>query len=87
MDGKNPSPSEEHTKQAKRNRVEQIPSSLWTQGVSTVPDGRDRGCASQFDPAIDKNRKLISNLRWNMSVLVHRVPNIWPSGQQDMPIN
>ena len=27
-------------------------------------------CASQFDPAIDKKRKLISNLRWNMLVLL-----------------
>ena len=25
--------------------------------------------ASQFDPAIDKERKFISNLRWNMLVL------------------
>jgi len=27
------------------------------------PDGHDRGRASQFDTAIDKERKLISNLR------------------------
>ena len=26
-------------------------------------------CASQFDPAIDKERKFISNLWWNMPVL------------------
>ena len=31
--------------------------------VDTGLDGRDRGRASQFDPAIDKERKLISNLR------------------------
>jgi hypothetical protein len=29
----------------------------------TEPDGRDLGHASQFDRAIDKERKLISNLR------------------------
>ena len=38
--------------------------------VDIGPDGRDRGRASQFDPAIDKERKLISNLRWNMLVLL-----------------
>ena len=27
-------------------------------------------CASQFDPTIDKDRKLISNLRRNMPVLL-----------------
>ena len=27
-------------------------------------------CASQFDPAIDKEKKLISNVRWNMPVLL-----------------
>jgi hypothetical protein len=37
--------------------------------VDTGPDGHDRGRASQFDPAIDKERKLISNLRWNMLVV------------------
>ena len=39
-------------------------------GVDTRPDGRDRGCASQFDPIIDKERKLISNLRRNMPAFV-----------------
>ena len=49
-------------------------------GVNTGPDGRDRGRASQFDPAIDKERKLISNLRWNLLVFVQTVLNIWPNG-------
>ena len=31
--------------------------------ADTRLDGRDRGHASQFDPVIDKERKLISNLR------------------------
>jgi hypothetical protein len=51
------------------------------------PDGRDRGRASQFDPAIDKERKLISNLRCNMRVFVQTVPNIWLSGQHDKAID
>jgi hypothetical protein len=55
--------------------------------VSTRPDGHDRGCANQFDPVIDKERKLISNLRWNIPLLVQIVPNIWPSGQQCMAID
>jgi hypothetical protein len=38
--------------------------------VSTGPDGHDRGCVSQFNPTIDKERKLIGNLRWNMPVLI-----------------
>jgi hypothetical protein len=42
----------------------------------TRPDGRDLGCASQFDPTIDKERKLISNLRWNMLVFVRTDPNV-----------
>ena len=42
----------------------------------TGPDGRDLGRASQFDPAIDKERKLISNLRWNMPVLLQTVLNV-----------
>jgi hypothetical protein len=69
-----------HTKQAERNRMEQISSSLRAKRVSAGPDGCDWGRASQFDPAIDKERKLISNLRWNMPVLVQTVSNIWPSG-------
>jgi hypothetical protein len=56
------------TQQAERNRVEQIPSSPRTY-EDTGPDSHDRGHASQFDPVIDKERKLISNLRWNMPVL------------------
>ena len=32
--------------------------------------------ASQFDPTIDKERKFISNLRWNMSVFAQTVPNV-----------
>jgi hypothetical protein len=51
------------------------------------PDGRDWGRASQFDPAIDKERKLISNLRRNMPVFVQTVPNIRPSGQHDKAID
>ena len=39
-------------------------------------DGRDQGRASQFGPTIDKERKLISNLRWNMPVFSHTVPNM-----------
>ena len=41
----------------------------------------DRSCvllprrASQFDPAIDKERKFICNLRWNMPVLAQIVPS------------
>jgi hypothetical protein len=41
------------------------------------PVGSERLCrASQFDPAIDKER-IISSLRWNMSVLHQTVPNMW----------
>ena len=56
-------------------------------GVDTRPDGHDRGCASQFDPIIDKERKLISNLRWNMPVFVQIVPNIRPSIQHNKAID
>ena len=31
---------------------------------------------SQFDPAIDKERKFISNLRWNMPVRAQTVPSV-----------
>ena len=51
--------------------------------MDTGLNGRDRGRVSQFDPTIDKERELISDLRWNMSVFVQTVPNIWPSDQQD----
>jgi hypothetical protein len=51
------------------------------------PDGHDPGHASQFDLAINKERKLISNLRWNMPVFIQIVPNIWPSGQYDKAID
>ena len=37
--------------------------------------------ASQFDPTIDKERKLISNLRWNVPVLVQLVPNVRQSSR------
>jgi hypothetical protein len=43
------------------------------------PDGRDQGCASQFDSTIDEEKKLIRNLRWNIPVLVQIVPNLRPS--------
>ena len=33
-------------------------------------------CASQFDPAIDKERKFISNLRWNIPVCAQTVPSV-----------
>ena len=39
-------------------------------GVDARLDGHDQGRASQFDPTIDKERKLISNLRQNMPVLL-----------------
>ena len=32
--------------------------------------------ASQFDPVIDKERKFISNLRWNMLVYAQTVPSV-----------
>jgi hypothetical protein len=51
------------------------------------PDGHDLGRASQFDLAINKERKLISNLRWNMPIFIQIVPNIWPSGQYDKAID
>jgi hypothetical protein len=51
------------------------------------PNGHDRGRASQFGPAVDKERKLISNLRWNMPMFVQIIPNIWPSGQHDKAID
>jgi hypothetical protein len=53
----------------------------------TGPDSCDQGRASQFVPAIDKERKLISNLRWSMSMFVHTVSNIRPSGQHDKAID
>jgi hypothetical protein len=37
-------------------------------GHKTVDSNMRR--ASQFDPAIDKERKVIINLRWNMSPVV-----------------
>jgi hypothetical protein len=43
---------------------------------NTRPDGRDLRHASQFDPVIDKEERFISNLRWNMSVLVQTVLNM-----------
>jgi hypothetical protein len=42
----------------------------------TRPDGRDLGRASHFDPTIDKERKVIRNLRWNMLVFVQTDPNV-----------
>ena len=45
-------------------------------GVDTGPDGHDRGRASQFDPTIDKERKFISNLRWNMLVCAQTLPTV-----------
>ena len=47
----------------------------------TEPDGPNRGRASQFDPTIDKEIRLISNLRWNMPVFVQTVPNMQLSGR------
>ena len=45
------------------------------------PDGRDLRRASQFDPVIDKKERLISNLRWNMLVLLQTVLNVRLSSQ------
>ena len=56
-------------------------------GMDNGLDGHDRGRASQFDPVINNERKLIRNLRWNMPVFVQIVPNIRPSGQQDKAID
>jgi hypothetical protein len=61
-------------KQAERNRMEQIPSSLRTQDTGQVDLNLRR--ASQFDPAIDKKRKVIGNLKRNASVLFQTVPNV-----------
>jgi hypothetical protein len=44
--------------------------------VDTGLDGHDQGHASQFDPAIDKEVNLISNLRWNMPVFFQIVSNM-----------
>ena len=33
-------------------------------------------CASQFDPTIDKERKFISNLRWNMPICAQTVSSV-----------
>ena len=33
-------------------------------------------CVSQFDPVIDKKRKFISNLRWNVPVCAQTVPSV-----------
>ena len=40
------------------------------------PDAHDLRRASQFDLVIDKEKRLISNLRWNMPVLLQTVPNV-----------
>ena len=51
-------------------------SARWNWRSTWLQRRDDRSCillprrASQFDPAIDKERKLISNLRWNMPVLL-----------------
>ena len=64
-----------HMKQAERNHVEQILSSPRTQ-EDIGPDGHDLGHSSQFDPVINKETRLISNLRCNMPVFVQTVPNV-----------
>jgi hypothetical protein len=49
-------------------------------------DGHGLGHASQFDPVIDK-RKVISNLRWNILVLLHTVPNVRLDSRFDKAID
>jgi hypothetical protein len=45
------------------------------------------GRASQFNSVIDKERKVISNLRWNMSALLQIVPNVWLDSRSDKAID
>ena len=66
--------------------MEQIQSSPQTL-EDTELNGRDLGCASQFDPVIDKETRLISNLRWNMSVFVQTVLNVRLSSRCDKAID
>ena len=53
----------------------------------TRPDGRDLEHASQFDPIIDKETRLISNLRWNMPAFVQTVPNVRLSSRRNKAID
>ena len=43
--------------------------------------------ASQFDPTIDKERKFISNIRWNMPVFAQIVPSVSLREQPDGKID
>ena len=57
------------TQQARRIYLGKAQRSAWLQRRTCRPYVFLLRRASQFDPTIDKERKLINNLRWNMLVL------------------
>ena len=47
-------------------------------GFNTEPaDSETQQRVSQFDQQLTRRENLISNLRWNISVLHQTVPNVW----------
>ena len=68
-------------------------SARWSCRSTWLPHRGNRSCvllprrASQFDPTIDKERKFISNLRWNMPVCAQTVPSVSLREQPDRKID
>ena len=57
-------PTRSKTRETARSRSR----ALFGLKADTGPNDRDRGCASQFDPVIDKERKLIGNLKVHLAL-------------------